>query len=115
MECQEQARRDSRIAHRDHEPNPSRSRPRPRPRPRYRNQEDESRTRTRTTRRTKGRFMECLAPPREFWLLFGEGFAMLGIRQNPNALCTSEFLSERRTSNMERSTLNSFTATLGFV
>src|SRR2546421_4444764 len=50
-----------------------------------------------------------------FWLLFGEGFAMLGIRQNPNALCASEFLSERRTFNMERSTLNSFTATLGFV
>src|SRR2546429_7388109 len=42
-----------------------------------------------------------------FWLLFGEGFAMLGIRQNPNALCASEFLSERRTFNIERSTLNS--------
>src|SRR5438445_3677890 len=51
---------------------------------------------------------------REFWLLFGEGFAMLGIRQNPNALCASEYLSERRTFNVERSTLNSFTATLGF-
>src|SRR5439155_23475797 len=65
--------------------------------------------------RVRGRVWGASKTLREFWLLFGEGFAMLGTRQNPDASCASEFLSERRTFKIERSTLNSFTATLGFL